>query len=763
MIPPNSPMNFGPARNGNGDEAFRGPLAPAGMFLPDGWGQGLAAAQAGSSAGGLNIIGVLKGVRRRWFLALSLGLLFGVTAAAAAWILFPPSKYVARTRLQVQPTQALLFADAHRGSGFTDFQRHHSALVKSRLVLNGALNEPKVKELPIIRRELEPVDWLEREVKVDFNISPNIMQISMTGDEPDQMVTLVNAIREVYVREIVNKEMNDRVKHLDTLKDYYGRYQNQVSEKRTTLKKLAEELGVTSSATAALRETLTEERLARAWRKLLDTQDELKALRASVSAQIDREKQAKPIQIPDSEIDRALAANESVRQQMDAVAKAEASYKAARSTTNDENAKFLDKPRSRVADAKEKLEEIKKELRPNVSKELQAGSGKQLQMSAAETQRQIDVYQQLETSMKDELDDLVKQTERLKRRSIDSLDMEFLKNEIGQAEALLTKIGHTKEALQIELPTPSGVQNLEEGVASRNQDDKKRLMATGVAGLAAFGLVVCCIGWLEFRARRIDTVDEVTSNLGMRIVGAIPGMPSRNWKSWVTNGDARNHYWRRLLTESVDAARTMLLHSAQADSLKVVMICSAVGGEGKTSLASHLSASLARAGRKTLLIDGDIRKPSLHKLFEAAHAPGISEYLRGEADLGSILQQTSVNGLHLIAAGQGDSIAVQALARDPIRNLLKSVREEFDFVLVDTSPVLPVADALLIAQHVDGVLFSILRDVSRFPKVYAAYQRLASLGTRILGAVVNGTRSESYGSDYYYYAGRVAATDSATE
>jgi capsular exopolysaccharide synthesis family protein len=171
-------------------------------------------------------------------------------------------------------------------------------------------------------------------------------------------------------------------------------------------------------------------------------------------------------------------------------------------------------------------------------------------------------------------------------------------------------------------------------------------------------------------------------------------------------------------------------------------------GEGKTSLASHLATSLARAGRNTLLVDGDLRNPSVHKLFGLERTPGFSELLRCENTIDEALKPTDSEKLWILPAGQCTLPALQGLAQDVPQTIFDQLRQRFDFIVVDTSPVLPVPDALLIGQYADVSLFSILHNVSRLPKVYAAYQRLEMLGIRMLGAVVNGA-----GGDVYDYSG----------
>jgi succinoglycan biosynthesis transport protein ExoP len=211
----------------------------------------------------------------------------------------------------------------------------------------------------------------------------------------------------------------------------------------------------------------------------------------------------------------------------------------------------------------------------------------------------------------------------------------------------------------------------------------------------------------------------------------------------------KDRYRRNLLLESVDATRTMLMHAARTGSHRIVMIASAVGGEGKTSLASYLATSLAQSGVRTLLIDADLRNPSIHGVYELALAPGLSEVLRGEVECTEAVAATSVPDLFVLAAGQCDRQTIRVLTQGGLGPVLGQLKDCYDFVIVDSSPILPVADASIIAQHVDAVLFSIMRDVSSKTKVIAALQRLQCFGVSILGAVVTGVDGGLYRSNYY--------------
>ena len=261
-------------------------------------------------------------------------------------------------------------------------------------------------------------------------------------------------------------------------------------------------------------------------------------------------------------------------------------------------------------------------------------------------------------------------------------------------------------------------------------------------------MILAGFAWWDARNRRVARADDIVQGLGLNLVGILPALPTRTQRKALARRNAAPA-WEHMLMESVDATRTMLLHASRNEKVHVVMVTSAVKGEGKTSLASHLSTSLARARQRTLLIDGDLRSPTLHALFDLPRGPGLAEVLRGECEMVDALQATPAPSLTLITAGQVDADAIASLAEGRLQHILEQAREQFDFIIVDSAPVLPVADSLQICQHVDAVIFSVLRDVSRLPKIYAAYEKLATLNVRMLGAVVAGTQTDR---DSYYAA-----------
>jgi capsular exopolysaccharide synthesis family protein len=314
-----------------------------------------------------------------------------------------------------------------------------------------------------------------------------------------------------------------------------------------------------------------------------------------------------------------------------------------------------------------------------------------------------------------------------------------LRDAINQEQKFVEELSLKLRREQVDLLAAPRVTKVQDAELQK-KDMKKQLLATAVAPLMALLAVCMLLAWAEVRQRRVRSAGEVSRGLGIRVVGAVPSLPNLEHHLVGPNGepDLEGHP----ALESIDAIRTQLLRDADAEATRMVMVTSATHGEGKTTVASHLASSLARAGRKTLLIDGDLRRPSAHQLFELPMQPGFSEVLLGEVELTDAVQATTLEGLSFMAAGQWDREVLTALARDGLVGIIEKLQQEFDFVVIDSHPVLPATDSLLIGQRVDAVILSVLREVSQMPRVYAASQRLTTLGIRVLGAVVNGADPE---------------------
>jgi capsular exopolysaccharide synthesis family protein len=331
-------------------------------------------------------------------------------------------------------------------------------------------------------------------------------------------------------------------------------------------------------------------------------------------------------------------------------------------------------------------------------------------------------------------------------------ELDMLREDIKHDEQLTDKIAVQLDQGRLELNSPMRV-SAQQDAAILKEDKKRQLLVYVLIPIAAFGCMTMGIVWLESRSRRIQSVQEVVAGLGMRVMGAVPALPNSGPSRLSETVHRPDAYGPNYL-ESIDAVRTLLLRESQFDGTKILMVTSAVEGEGKTTLASHLASSLARAGRRTLLIDCDLRRPKIQQSFDLALQPGFGDAVRGDQTAHNVLQQTEIDNLFVMTAGNWDRSVLQVLAKEGARKLLDQVRQEYDFIIIDSHPVLAATDSLLIGQDVDAVILSLLRDRSRAPVVNAACERLASLGIRILGAVVNGIQENELYEPGYAYAAR---------
>jgi protein-tyrosine kinase len=204
--------------------------------------------------------------------------------------------------------------------------------------------------------------------------------------------------------------------------------------------------------------------------------------------------------------------------------------------------------------------------------------------------------------------------------------------------------------------------------------------------------------------------------------------------------------------EEFRTLRSRLYQLREKQALSKLLITSALPKEGKSFMASNLAQVIVRQhGRRALLIDGDLRNPRLHKALGAEIGPGLSEYLRSENDEFSIIQRGPMENLFLIPAGINTGNPAELLANGRLKFLLSRLEPMFDWIIMDSPPAVPVADAALLANFCDGVLL-IVRSNST-PMEAARQARKEFAERNVVGVVLNGiTPDLSPYSQYYYSA-----------
>jgi capsular exopolysaccharide synthesis family protein len=690
---------------------------------------------------------LLKALGRRWPMALGLGVIAAVLAGAAAWFLLSP-KYTAFSQLKiafVQPRIAFRTADAIDGRlDAVTYQKTQAAAVKGRFVLNAALKKDDVKRLRIVSQQPDPITWLEEELKVDLKENSEIVTVSLDGEDPDELVVLLNALTQAYLQEVRNEERKQRSDRVAELDDILTKTREKLRTKRETLRKRADELGTSDSLALSQKQMVLLQTHAELRRQLSTTQYESLKAQAKLATYKARAAGMENQALADAAVLEAFEADLRCKGLATRVGNLERLVMEYERTAVSPSEHALVQARRRLESTRQDLKARQAEIRKTVVTKIQQKARGEHETGLAQVQEEINLLTQQEKTLQGQVLAMAKDMGEIGKNST---ELEMLREDIKRDEKVCDTVGSELEALQVELRSPDRVSLYQEaGIAKK--DMKKQIFGAIAAPIFALLGVCLAVGWLENRTQKIYTTDEVVRGLGMRVVGAVPPLPSPICASLVGTEDGTAEHDETGL-ESIDAIRTLLLRDASLQRTRVVMVTSAVGGEGKTTLASHLAGSLARAGRKTLLVDCDLRCPAAHQLFELTLQPGFSEVLLGEVRVDDAIHETPIDGLWLVPAGHWDREVIQALAKEGVDKAFERFKEQFDFIIVDSHPVLAAADSLLIGQHVDAVILSLLRDVSQVPRVYAAGQRLANLGIRVLGVVVNGMgQDDLYVSSY---------------
>jgi capsular exopolysaccharide synthesis family protein len=210
--------------------------------------------------------------------------------------------------------------------------------------------------------------------------------------------------------------------------------------------------------------------------------------------------------------------------------------------------------------------------------------------------------------------------------------------------------------------------------------------------------------------------------------------------------------------------RTALLHSVQENGAKLIQVSSPEPGDGKTTSISNLAIAIAQSGKRVLLVDADLRRPTVHEMFRVSQEVGLSDVLLGEIEWENAIKATPFASLSVLTAGLAPENPAELLSSPALAVLLRRVREDFDYVLVDSPPILAVTDPCIVAPHTDGMLLVVRMEKNKRPAVERTRDTLDSYGVRLFGVVANDfnvdANREGYNYDGYdvYYRGEQPAT-----
>lgn len=298
------------------------------------------------------------------------------------------------------------------------------------------------------------------------------------------------------------------------------------------------------------------------------------------------------------------------------------------------------------------------------------------------------------------------------------------------------------EKIDVELPKTVMVQIVERAVpgATPVKPNKPLNIALGVI----IGLVVG-IGlafFIEYLDTSVKTIDDVERALQSPVLGVIP----QNVGLMIEEGIESPH------AEAYRVLRTNLLFSRKDEKLNTIAVVSAGAGEGKSTTVFNLAAVFAQSGQRVVVVDSDLRRPTLHKMLKVTNSIGLTNYLLKQNSLEEVIQTSNIPTLDFLASGKLPSSSLGILSSQQMRDLINELKQRYDFVFFDSPPIMGVSDASILASAVDMTLQVIQYRRYPQPMNIRAKQLIEKVGGNLIGIVLNNINM-SQDESYYYYSG----------
>jgi capsular exopolysaccharide synthesis family protein len=694
---------------------------------------------------------LMHSLRRKWWIGAGLGVLFSIGFAIAAWYLVPAKQEVSAV-LHVRRNDERLLDTMQRPvqkEEFEAFKMTQAGRVKHPMTIRAGLakTDPdsglELARNPEVLKHGDPVRWLEENLQVQFPGDAELMFVSLSGDDAKQLVKIVNAICDAYLKDVEASEKQLASAKLNEVKTRYTNAELQLTKAQQQYASYISTANVPDPKSAASAHMAKHVMLQALNTQILSMENSLFNINQKLAEVTTQLAIAQSLHVTDSQLEHELINDKLYQDKVKKRDELKEYIGQVAAKVVDPNSNKIKHVQALLQQLEQDIDEYREQMRPIIEENLR-GPNKEHELTAI-----IKQHQEMKKSLEETL--------IAKREEQNTITKEL--NAITSGQPELERLAATIKLLQDDLATLSKAKlNLElmvqqeprvglmaKAEVPESASQTFRYMAVAFGAFFGFCLPIVGITFWDFQQHRVNRPHDASSALGLKILGALPEVAGRKGRHAIQAGGKSGlpaSGLQRNLADSVDGVRTALLRDNAAQGTRVVLVTSAVHYEGKTTLASQLATSLARAGKRTLLVDADLRKPVSHRLFGLSLDPGLCEVLRAECELEETIRPTRASGLWMISAGRCDEEALHNLAKDGVDQIFTQLRAGFDFIIIDASPVLASADALVIGQYVDGAILSVLRDASRVPTVYEASDRLRGVGIRVLGTVFNGTKQE---------------------
>lgn len=361
----------------------------------------------------------------------------------------------------------------------------------------------------------------------------------------------------------------------------------------------------------------------------------------------------------------------------------------------------------------------------------------------------LEAAQQRERDLQGTYDE---QNKRAIDRSADATEYGRMKSEVDRLEKLLSTIESeitkinlaqaAESALKINVLEPATIPD-----ARYRPQWKTTLAIAAAVGLMVGILLAALRDWSD---PRLHSMDDIRASLGLPVLGAVPLMSDA--LAPAVRGQQILIEPAGEVAEAYRSLRTSIKFGTPAGHSKTMVITSPNSGDGKTTLASNLAIALAQVGKRVLVVDADLRRPGQHEIFGAENSVGLADVLERDAAPEAAVQKTTIDGLEIMPAGPMPENPSEILNGQKFIDLLDSLADRYDHVVIDSPPTLPVTDARIIAASCDVTIMAIRADQSDRRLCQLARSGLLGVGANLIGVVINRVRGGN--ASYGYVADR---------
>lgn len=687
-----------------------------------------------------------------WKLAAPLGLLLALGAAAGLYYYSKPV-YTAATWLIIREQPHVLLKNETQGDQ-RRFVENQLELLRSPRVIDQVIGIAGVASTPeIAKLGRDPAQALRKLLKIRALGRSDYFVIEFTSVDRNKAALIANSVAEAYIELQRSSHQETQSLTIKLLEKEQAAQQVLVERYRTIVRDQTKLLTNSEAFPLAGGQSRVEIRTSTSEieAKLMAAEVDQVMLKAQAEAEKEQSKE-KVVGATNAEIDQQVEASEPIRMLLARIEAAKAHLREFErvSSTYAKNAEYQRVKTNLKAD-EDNLQKLRGELRDKAKAELEAIAQAARDARIADLERRQANASFTAKILREKLEGekTTRQTEKG-----ESLELEFAKADYLRASKVYEAIADRILQMRMEQRAPSQVEQFEAAKPPTSPDGEPPYKKMIIVALAALMIPFGCAVALEHFYKRVSSRDHLESVAGISVVGEVTTLPRRSRSRQKVAGNVNREL--QLFEESIDGLRTYLTLVDSLQEMRILAVASAVSREGKTSLAAQLAISLASAtGEPTLLIDGDTRSPDLHRAFGMAQEPGLVDVLKGACSIEDAIETEFSDNLHVLTAGRLASSPHRLLGTNEFSSLLEKLKLSYRHIVIDTPPVLPASESLLLAKSADVTVLCVRRDFSRLDQSIEAYARLRAAGVKVAGAVLNGIPARTYVHRYgAYYQNR---------